>query len=131
MDCYFRIAIDDYVVPKDQEISDVLPSSHSWLNWGISAPESYGLTNKCFLMDASLSRREMNPTGEILCDGDLMDASIHGKEQSSSFSLCEGSVDDIFNLTTTSHDWSDCQLDDLVGIDAMDDIFLYSVPSAL
>ncbi|XP_038691607.1 protein LNK4-like isoform X2 [Tripterygium wilfordii] len=75
---------------------------------------------------SGLSQREMNPSGEVLCDEDRMDASIRGNKQSSSLSLCEGSVDDIFHQTTTSRDRPDCQLDDLVEIDTMDDIFLDS-----
>ncbi|KAF5733650.1 hypothetical protein HS088_TW16G00090 [Tripterygium wilfordii] len=126
MDCYFRSVIDDFVVPKNEEMSDRLPSPRSWLNWGISAPESCGEAKKWFLMNPSFSQREMSPNGEIFFDDDMVDSSIRGKEQSSGFSLCEGSVDDIFNQTTTSHDQPDCQLDDLVGIEAMDDIYLDS-----
>ncbi|KAK9267003.1 hypothetical protein L1049_021397 [Liquidambar formosana] len=125
MEWYFGGGMDELVVPKGQEMSDRLPSPDSWLQWGMSASESYGTPNKYFVAGTKPVREEFNFNGKSFC-GEV-GVEIRGGEQSSGSSVCSGSLDPLFHRTTFVRDQPDYQLDDLAEIDQTDDIFLSSL----
>jgi hypothetical protein len=125
MDWYFGSGIDELVVPKDQELSDRLPSPDSWSKWGTSASESFRSPYKCFVMDGNFTQQELNLNGESLCNGVELDTSMRDKDQSSGSSVCEGLSEECFHWRTLSRDRPDCHLNDLAGFEQMNDIFLY------
>lgn len=123
MDWYFGSGIDDFVVPKDQELSDRLPSPESWSKWGISGPESFEFPSKCFVNDANLTQADFSC--EMLCNEVEMESSTIDKDQSTGSSVHGGMTEESFHQTTHSHDPQDYQLDGLASIEQMDELFLY------
>lgn len=125
MDWYFGSGTDDLVVPKDRGLSDRLPSPDSWSTWGICAPESFPSPNKCTDFDHKFTREDSRFNGIGFCDQVEMEDSSHDKYQSSSSSVSGGLSDESHQRTIFSCNRPDYQLDDLAGLDQMDDIFLY------
>lgn len=128
MDWYFGNATaDELVVPKEQDLSDRLPSPDSWLQWGRSPSESFGSQNKYFVTETKPTREELNLDGMSLCDEVGMELYNQELEQSSGSSICGGLSGRSPHKTRRSHDRPDYQLDDLAEMDQMDDIFLSSL----
>ncbi|XP_048325631.1 protein LNK4 isoform X2 [Ziziphus jujuba] len=127
MDWYFGSGTDDLVVPKDRGLSDRLPSPDSWSTWGICPPESFPSPNKCIDFDHKFTREDTSFNGIGLCDQVEMEDSTHDKYQSSSSSGCGGLSDESRQRNIFSCNRPDYQLDDLAGLDQMDDIFLNSL----
>lgn len=124
MEWYSGTGVGELIVPKEREESDGLLSSESWMQWGMNAPESLWLLEKYFVTEAK-------PVGELKFMGKSFshevdtDAFTQERDQSSSSSVCEDSSEAFARRTMLPRDWPDHQLDDLEGIDEMDDIFLY------
>lgn len=132
MDWYYENNIDDYIVPKDQGLSDRILSPDSWSQWGISDPESYQDLDKCFAFDPKSTREESSYNGSrSICDELGIEDSVHDKYQSSCSSIYGGSSNDTFRQNTVSCNQHDYQLEGLAGFEQMDDIFLYSVTSGI
>lgn len=125
MDWYFGSGTDDLVVPRDQGLSDRLPSPDSWSTWGIGAPESFPSPNKFIVFDPKFTREVSSFNGVSLCDQMEMEDSTHDKYQSSSSSVCGGLSDESCRRTILSSNRPDYQLEDVAGLEQMDDIFLY------
>ena len=123
MDMYYGTGVDDFVVPNDGQ-SDRLPSPDSWSRWGISPSECFQSTNKCFSMYPQFNR-ELNFSGNSLSGEVEMETSVNEKDLSSSSSACEGLSEASLQQTTLSYNRAYNQLEDLPGLDQMDDIFLY------
>ncbi|KAF8403670.1 hypothetical protein HHK36_011774 [Tetracentron sinense] len=111
-DWYLGSDDDDFIVPKDQEPSYRFPSPDHWLQWEITAEESFGLPNTDCVRKTNLTKEELNFNEKILHD--QVDCSGGNPEAS----LC---------ITTLLDDRLDYQLDDLARMDQMDDIFLSSL----
>lgn len=125
MDWYFGNGIDDLVVPNDGG-SDRLPSPDSWSKWGISASECFQSPNKCYSMYPQFSK-EVNFSGKGLLDEGEMGTSANDRDLSSSSSVCEGLSEDSLQKTSLSYNRTYNQLEDLAGLQQMDDIFLSSL----
>lgn len=124
MDWYFGNGIDDLVVPNDGG-SDRLPSPDSWSKWGISASECFqSPNNKCYSMYPQFSK-EVNFSGKGLLDEGEMGTSANDRDLSSSSSVCEGLSEDSLQKTSRYYNRTYNQLEDLAGLQQMDDIFLY------
>lgn len=125
MEWYYGSGMDDVVVPNDGG-SDRLPSPDSWSKWGISASECFQPTNKCFSIYPQFTK-ELNYNGSSLFDDMEMETSVNEKDLSSSSSVCEGFSEDSLQQTTHSLNRTNNQLEDLAGLEQMDDIFLSSL----
>ncbi|CAN6567080.1 unnamed protein product [Malus baccata var. baccata] len=125
MDLYYGTGVDDFVVPNDGQ-SDRLPSPDSWSRWGISPSECFQSTNKCFSMYPQFNR-ELNFSGNSLSGEAVMETSVNEKDLSSSSSACEGLSEASLQQTSLSYNRACNQLEDLAGLDQMDDIFLSSL----
>lgn len=127
MDWYYGSDVDDFIVPKDQGVSDRIPSPDSWSKWGIRDPESYQELDKCFVFDPKFTKEESSYNGRSISDEIEMEETIHGKYQSSGSSICGGSSNDsiLLNTVSFSRDQHDYQLEGLAGFEQMDDTFLY------
>lgn len=99
MEWFVQSENDDLIVPKDQELSDRLPSPESWLQWGLNTPQNNCLPNKYYVKKSNSISEEMSFNRESLSDGVDMEFSVNGGQ--------------------------DYQLDCLAGFDPTDDIFLY------
>ncbi|KAA8537349.1 hypothetical protein F0562_026964 [Nyssa sinensis] len=119
MDCYFGSDVDDLVFPKDQEPLDRLMSMDSWSYLGITGPEYLAFLNK-------FPVKGTNSTAEGFNLKANMDGSAHGGLHISNSSNRGGSLESSLQQTLP-HDQPDYQLDDIEGIDQMDDIFLSSL----
>ncbi|KAK9912589.1 hypothetical protein M0R45_036447 [Rubus argutus] len=124
MEWYFGSGIDDLVVPNGG--SDRLPSPDSWSKWGISASECFQSPNKCFSIYPQFNK-ELNFSGKGLFDEVEMGTSVNDRDLSSSSSVCEGLSDDSLQKTSLSYNRTYNQLEDLAGLQQMDDIFLSSL----
>ncbi|XP_061997077.1 protein LNK3-like isoform X1 [Rosa rugosa] len=124
MDWYFGNGIDDLVVPNDGG-SDRLPSPDSWSKWGISASECF--PNKCFSMYSQFNKELNISSGKGLFDEGEMGTSANDRDLSSSSSVCEGLSEDSLQKTSLSYNRAYNQLEDLAGLQQMDDIFLSSL----
>lgn len=122
MDWYYGSGIDDLVVPNGG--SDRLPSPDSWSKWGISASECFQSPNKYFSIYPQFNK-ELNFSGKGLFDEVEMETSVNDRDLSSSSSVCEGLSDDSLQKTSLSYNRAYNQLEDLAGLQQMDDIFLY------
>ncbi|XP_057976316.1 protein LNK4-like [Malania oleifera] len=119
MDLYFGTGVNDFLVPRDSELFDRLPSPEDWLRWGGTESESFGSMNNMTVDEPSCK-------GRNLCND--VDAEIPGTKvenysvPSRPGTLSEGSL----QQNTFSHDLLEYQLNDLAEIDHVDDIFLSS-----
>ncbi|KAJ0045650.1 hypothetical protein Pint_05617 [Pistacia integerrima] len=130
MEWYPGTAMDDLVVPKDQDLSDTLPSSPEiWSKWGTYSPESSLSPNNFFNNDMNVTEEEFNFNG--FCNEVEMDVSVQDKDHYSGSSVCGGSLEESLQRTSLSCSRPDYELDPLAGIEQLDDIFLYSVTSGI
>ncbi|KAJ6934476.1 protein LNK3 isoform X1 [Populus alba x Populus x berolinensis] len=121
MEWYSEDCIDDFEVPKDQEVYDRLPSPESWSKWCTDASESHEFSNQSLPMDSKLTEEELKFNGEILSNE--VESFYNGEDQSSGSRTGRGFSEDSFPQNALSCDQSDYQLDDLAGIDQLDEIF--------
>ncbi|KAJ6326083.1 hypothetical protein OIU78_013223 [Salix suchowensis] len=122
MEWYSENCIDDFEVPKDQEVCDRLPSPESWSKWCTDASESHEFSNQSLPMDSKLTE-ELKFNGEVLSNE--VESFYNGEDQSSGSRTSRGFSDNSFPQTALSCDQSEYQLDDLAGIEQLDEIFLY------
>ncbi|KAL2945828.1 hypothetical protein AAZX31_U026200 [Glycine max] len=122
MDWYYGNGVNDYLVPRDQDLLDRHPSPDYWSNWGISATEGFNSPKNLFIMDFFEER--FNNQIEL-------EPSLHDKDQSSSSSVCGGLPEQSFQQTALSCDQPNYQLQDLLRFEPMNDTFLDSVPEGL
>ncbi|KAK7322607.1 hypothetical protein VNO77_25995 [Canavalia gladiata] len=120
MDWYYGSGdVNDYIVPKDQDLLDRHPSPNCWSNWGISATEGFNSPKNFFIMD--FIEESFNNQIEL-------ESCLHDKDQSSSSSVCGGLPVQSFQQTTLSCDHQpNYQLQDLPRFEQMNDIFSDSV----
>lgn len=123
MEWYSEDCIDDFEVPKDQEVYDRLPSPESWSKWCTDASESHEFSNQSLPMDSKLTEEDLKFNGEILSNE--VESFYNGEDQSSGSRTSRGFSEDSFPQNALSCDQSDYQLDDLAGIEQLDEIFLY------
>ncbi|KAL3599596.1 hypothetical protein D5086_007514 [Populus alba] len=123
MEWYSEDCIDDFEVPKDQEVYDRLPSPESWSKWCTDASESHEFSNQSLPMDSKLTEEELKFNDEILSNE--VESFYNGEDQSSGSRTSRGFSEDSFPQNALSCDQSDYQLDDLAGIEQLDEIFLY------
>ncbi|KAF2323724.1 hypothetical protein GH714_036723 [Hevea brasiliensis] len=123
MDWYIGSNIDEFVVPKKQELSDRFPSPESWPKWGISESESFEFPNESFVIDSKLTHEVLNFNFSNEVE---VESSVHDKDQSSSI-IGGGSSEESLQQTALSRDHLDYQLDGLAGFEHMDDQFLSSL----
>ncbi|TKY49739.1 hypothetical protein E2542_SST27182 [Spatholobus suberectus] len=121
MDWYYGSGINDYLVPKDQDLLDRHHSPDYWSNWGISATEGFNSPKNFFIMDFFEER--FNSQIEL-------ESSLHDKDQSTSSSVCGGLPGQSFQQTALSCDQPNYQLQDLPRFE-LNDIFLDSVSEDL
>ncbi|XP_061343237.1 protein LNK3-like [Gastrolobium bilobum] len=122
MDWYYGNGINDFLVPKDQDLLDRHPSPDCWSNWGISVTEGFSSPKKFFIMD--FIDESFNNQIEL-------ETSLHDKDQSSSSSVCGGLSEQSFQQTALSCDQPNYQLQDLQRFEQMNDTFLDSIPEDL
>nr|KYP40145.1 hypothetical protein KK1_038514 [Cajanus cajan] len=122
MDWYYGSGVNDYLVPRDQDLLDRHPSPDYWSNWGISATEGFNSPKNFFIMDFFEER--FNNQIEL-------EPSLHDKDQSSSSSVCGGLPEQSFHQTSLSCDHPNYQLQDLPRFQPLNDAFLDSVPEDL
>ncbi|KAF9686351.1 hypothetical protein SADUNF_Sadunf03G0149700 [Salix dunnii] len=122
MEWYSENCIDDFEVPKDQEVCDRLPSPESWSRWCTDASESHEFSNQSLPMDSKLTE-EHKFNGEVLSNE--VESFYNGEDQSSGSRTSRGFSENSFPQTALSCDQSEYQLDDLAGIEQLDEIFLY------
>ncbi|KAJ6414491.1 hypothetical protein OIU84_003484 [Salix udensis] len=120
MEWYSENCIDDFEVPKDQEVCDRLPSPESWSKWCTDASESHEFSNQSLPMDSKLTE-ELKFNGEVLSNE--VESFYNGEDQSSGSRTSRGFSDNSFPQTALSCDQSEYQLDDLAGIEQLDEIF--------
>ncbi|KAI3415031.1 uncharacterized protein J3R85_015614 [Psidium guajava] len=121
MDWNYGNGTNVLVVPKDQELSDRLPSPNSWHHWGIYSRPAFGSPNK-FLG----TNEEEIQANMMSCSEPEMQLSPRNRHHSSASSTCEGLSSGDFLRHFLSVDMPDCQ-PDLARADQMDDIFLNSL----
>ncbi|XP_011020440.1 PREDICTED: uncharacterized protein LOC105122828 [Populus euphratica] len=121
MEWYSEDCVDDFEVPKDQEVYDRLPSPESWSKWCTDASESHEFSNQSLPMDSKLTDEELKFNGEILSNE--VESFYNGEDQSSGSRTSRGFSEDSFPQNALSCDQSDYQLDDLAGIEQLDEIF--------
>nr|TKS08848.1 uncharacterized protein D5086_0000101470 [Populus alba] len=121
MEWYSEDCIDDFEVPKDQEVYDRLPSPESWSKWCTDASESHEFSNQSLPMDSKLTEEELKFNDEILSNE--VESFYNGEDQSSGSRTSRGFSEDSFPQNALSCDQSDYQLDDLAGIEQLDEIF--------
>ncbi|KAJ4821801.1 hypothetical protein Tsubulata_036385 [Turnera subulata] len=126
MDWYLGSNIDDFVVPKDQELYDRLPSPESWWKWGIKTSEDSEFCNRRFGLDAKWNEEQLNCNGQIPSSQVDMDCFLTAKDLSSCSSINDRLLDESIHQSDLSCDQSVDQLDGLAGIEQMDEIFLSS-----
>ncbi|KAB5565025.1 hypothetical protein DKX38_005079 [Salix brachista] len=124
MEWYSENCIDDFEVPKDQEVCDRLPSPESWSKWCTDASESHEFSNQSLPMDSKLTE-ELKFNGEVLSNE--VESFYNGEDQSSGSRTSRGFSDNSFPQTALSRDQSEYKLDDLAGIEQLDEIFLYKL----
>lgn len=96
--------IDDFVVPRDQELPDGFSSTPDfWSKWG---------SDKCFDMDNSLMMEDFKING--LCSQE-MEICVNDYKAN-----CGSSEDSLQRSAVSSE-----QLDHFAGIEQLDDLFLY------
>ncbi|CAK7336470.1 unnamed protein product [Dovyalis caffra] len=120
MEWYSGSGIDDFVVPKDQELYDRLPSPESWSKWCTSASESQEFSK----MDSKMTEGDLKFNGEILRNE--VESFYNGKNQSRGSCTSGGLSEESLPQTALSRDQPDYQLDDLAEIEQLDEIFLSS-----
>ena len=69
--------------------------------------------------------KEVNFSGKGLLDEGEMGTSANDRDLSSSSSVCEGLSEDSLQKTSRYYNRTYNQLEDLAGLQQMDDIFLY------
>nr|ACU18276.1 unknown [Glycine max] len=88
MDWYYGNGINDYLVPRDQDLLDRHPSPDYWSNWGIGATEGFNSPKNLFIMDFFEER--FNNQIEL-------EPSLHDKDHSSSSSVGGDCLSNLFN----------------------------------
>ncbi|KAE9592788.1 hypothetical protein Lalb_Chr19g0132921 [Lupinus albus] len=117
MDCYYGCDINDFHVPKDQDLLDWHPLPESWSNWGINAPEGFDSPKQYFTMDTNASDLEFDFMEESFGNEVELEHSLNDKDQSTSSSFQQ----------TLSSDQRNYELQDLSCLEQTSDIFLDSV----
>ncbi|KAI4332944.1 hypothetical protein L6164_017810 [Bauhinia variegata] len=127
MDWYYENDMNDLLVPKDQDLSDRLPSPDSWSKWGLSATEGFDLPKSFWMMDTSPREVDFNFNDESFNSEIEIESSRDDKDQSSSSSLYGGLPEQSFHLTALSGNQPNYQLQDLSRFEQMDHIFMNSL----
>ena len=138
MDWYYGSEVNDFLVPKDQDLLDRHPSPDCWSNWGISAIEGFNSPKKFVIMDfidetfnnqieLESSLHDKDQFNESFNNQIEIESSLHDKDQSSSSSVCGGLPEQSFQQTALSCDQPNYQFQDLPRFEQMDDIFLYKL----
>ncbi|BAT92738.1 hypothetical protein LR48_Vigan05g088600 [Vigna angularis] len=124
MDWYYGsgVGVNDYLIPRDQDLLDRHPSPEYWSNWEISANEGCNSAKQFFIMDFFEER--FNNQIEL-------EPSLHDKDQSRSSNVCARLREQSFQQTALSSDPPNFQLQDLPRFELMNDSFLDSVPEDL
>ncbi|KAL2478196.1 protein LNK4 [Forsythia ovata] len=112
MDWYSGSDIEDFVVPKDKEMSDMLPSPYSLSPWEKATFGSFNSPKKC-----SIAGME-----EPLLSGTTFSSEV---DQLYSSSVCIGLRHDFCQRSAYPLEQLDLQLNDFARFDEADDIFLY------
>ena len=140
MDWYYGSDVNDFLVPKDQDLLDRHPSPGCWSNWGVNANEGFNLPKKFVVMDFMdesfdnqfrLESSIHNRFNESLNNQIELESSLQDKDGSSSSSVCGGLPEKSFQQTALSCDQPNHQLQDLPRFKQTDDIFLDYVPEDL
>jgi len=120
MDWYYGsgVGVNDYHIPRDQDLLDRHPSPDYWSNWEISANEGCNSPKQFFIMDFFEER--FNNQIEL-------EPSLHDKDQSSSSNVCARLHEQSFQQTAFSCDQPNYQLQDLPRFELMNDSFLYKL----
>ncbi|CAJ1958805.1 unnamed protein product [Sphenostylis stenocarpa] len=118
MDWYFGSDVNDYLIPRDQDLLDIHPSPDYWSNWEISAAEGSTSPKQFFIMD--FFEEKFNNQIEL-------EPSLHDKDQFSRSSVCGRLPEQSFQQTALSCDQPNYQLQDLPRFEQMNDSFLNSV----
>ncbi|RYQ86573.1 hypothetical protein Ahy_B10g106237 [Arachis hypogaea] len=136
MDWYYGSDVNDFLVPKDQDLLDRHPSPGCWSNWGVNANEGFNLPKKFVVMDF-MDESFDNPIrlessihdrfNESLNNQIELESSLQDKDGSSSSSVCGGLPEKSFQQTALSCDQPNHQLQDLPRFKQTDDIFLYKL----
>ncbi|RYR32463.1 hypothetical protein Ahy_A10g047028 isoform F [Arachis hypogaea] len=136
MDWYYGSDVNDFLVPKDQDLLDRHPSPGCWSNWGVNANEGFNLPKKFVVMDFMdesfdnqfrLESSIHNRFNESLNNQIELESSLQDKDGSSSSSVCGGLPEKSFQQTALSCDQPNHQLQDLPRFKQTDDIFLYKL----
>ncbi|CAL0333638.1 unnamed protein product [Lupinus luteus] len=117
MDCYYGCDVNDFRVPKDQDLLDWHPLPESWSNWGISAPEGFDSPKQYFTSDRNASDLEFDFMEESFGNEVELEHSLNDKDQSTSSSFQQ----------TLSSDQRNYELQGLSCLEQTGDIFLDSV----
>ncbi|XP_052111157.1 protein LNK4 isoform X2 [Arachis duranensis] len=140
MDWYYGSDVNDFLVPKDQDLLDRHPSPGCWSNWGVNANEGFNLPKKFVVMDFMdesfdnqfrLESSIHDRFNESLNNQIELESSLQDKDGSSSSSVCGGLPEKSFQQTALSCDQPNHQLQDLPRFKQTDDIFLDYVPEDL
>ncbi|XVF41070.1 hypothetical protein PTKIN_Ptkin01aG0250700 [Pterospermum kingtungense] len=126
MDWYFDNGMEDLVVPKGQESTDMLPSPASWSKRGLTALGHFESLNKCFDTYGNLTHAELRFNGQS-CKEAEFESSADIKDPSSCSSICGGFSNESHNQGPLSRPQPDYQLDDFARFEQTDDIFLNSL----
>ncbi|MED6169330.1 hypothetical protein PIB30_020463 [Stylosanthes scabra] len=142
MDWYYGSDVNDFLVPKDQDLLDRHPSPGCWSNWGVNANEGFNSLKKFVVMDfmdesfdnqfgLESSMHDKYRFDESFNNQIELESSLQDKDRSSSSSVCGGLPEQSFQQTALSCDQPSHQLQDLPRFKQTDDIFLDSVPEDL
>ncbi|GMH05082.1 hypothetical protein Nepgr_006922 [Nepenthes gracilis] len=112
--------VDDFVVPKDEDFWDRLPSPDSLWHWGINEPESFGWPDDIGAIKIATLHTEKLP--KKLLFGEVGSQSSQDGVHSCGSDVNGGWTQDSPQRIHTTHDWPCFQFDD-----PMDDLFLYRV----
>ncbi|XP_072085510.1 LOW QUALITY PROTEIN: uncharacterized protein [Arachis hypogaea] len=106
MDWYYGSDVNDFLVPKDQDLLDRHPSPGCWSNWGVNANEGFNLPKKFVVMDF-MDESFDNPFrlessihdrfNESLNNQIELESSLQDKDGSSSSSVCGDCLRNLFN----------------------------------
>lgn len=131
MEWYLGAGVDDFMVPKDQELFDRLPSPESWSRWGISTLEESEYSYRRFQIDPKWEDLELSRNDRISYNEVEMECLASMEDQPSVSSINEQLSDESLLRSFMACDQAGSQLDGLAGIRQMDEYFLYSVTSGI
>lgn len=124
MDWYLGCAVDDLVVPGNQEMLDMFPSPQGWSQWEQLSSEPFEPMSKYLVAQRSsttggpnFSRKSQNNVATNLFERQHDEHYINLK-------LCLEFKEGLVNQDTSSCDISDYQLDDLDMTNQTDDVSL-------